>query len=1280
MNAKPPPQPPPKAAASNRNSQKDGRTDCRRNETSLLVVCLAGVILGALVSGLVMALLSTAESSMSTRTNDSAGNPFVCTTNDCKALTQWLRVKLDQKVDPCDDFYKFVCDDYSDEAALNKMIFEIARIAQSAAHATTVPATGQSAWQKAVALFKSCMSMVTSKRDETKELTAWMTSLGLDLNNLTASDQFDGVDMLVRLSLDIGIPVFISLLLDNDTVVNNRRLVHLSINNADTNWLIMRQTILQTSPKENRRIHLMLLQKYGVDSSHIRRLSVEINRYENQLTSILEKINLTEDNVAVVRGPIQDMGALTKPVVTGEMWAGSFAKHTKNMYRGNEIISYQRFDLVWLVKALKSKKFGWRGMRCYMAWSLFCQLVSYTDPVFLKQNQATEDVCYSHTSTVMGFAMTSRFYHSAKDRWKKQAYSESSLHPSSLISKETFMAANEMASNIRKAYQVAFQSSSWMTGSLRETALRKITNMQHHIGAMGAPLDSAYVEKYYANFPDLPTDRFFKAWREATAAAIHQAWTDTTMLLHSATEVTANYRPYTNTMIIPASILLPNTFLPDGPAAFNYGSIGTIIAHEMMHGYDVKGSQYDENAKERHWLSPESANHYVNRMMCLRHFHKDEESNGSSQKEDRVDGRRYMASLLFLCLIGVVPGALASGLATALFISSPSSVSPATNDLTQEIARIGKSVVRTTTVPATGQTAWQKAAALFKACLTMVDSKRDETKDLITWMTSLGLDLNNLTRSHQFDPLDVVVRLSLDFGAPVLLSFTFHPIIVVNKKRYVILNLNEADMQRLMYLANAGMRGTIGPTSKLLQKYGVHSRRLALLQARIIEYEQQLLSILASIAGTKGATEVVNGSIEDMGKVTEPVISGEMWAGSIAKYTNGLYQGGDTIRYVKLAPLFLANALKWKHVASPGLRCYIAWSLFGQMINYTDPDLLAKDKNPEDVCYGHANRLMGYAITSRFFNSVISKKTFVEVKAMASNIRKAYKAAFRSSTWMTRSVRRTALRKITNMRPHIGVIGALLDGGYVEKYYARIPDLPTDHFFKAWREAAAAAIHQAWADSTMILNKETEANAFYLTKFNMIFVLPSILLPNILFTDGPAAFNYGSLGTIIGHEIMHGYDVNGSQYDENAKLRRWLSPESTEHYVNSTLCLRDFHVDVLRRKQEVLNDTVDSENLADLVGTTMAYSAFRSLPPSKRDTTLPGVTMTPNQLFFVGHCTPWCETQTTQPAPWLSGRNRYAPGRSRCIVPLMNMPEFSDAFNCKLGSDMNPPNKCNFWI
>ncbi|XP_075539392.1 neprilysin-1-like isoform X1 [Dermacentor variabilis] len=392
-----------------------------------------------------------------------------------------------------------------------------------------------------------------------------------------------------------------------------------------------------------------------------------------------------------------------------------------------------------------------------------------------------------------------------------------------------------------------------------------------------------------------------------------------------------------------------------------------------------------------------------------------------------------------------------------------------------------------------------------------------------------------------------------------------------------------------------------------------------------------------------------------------------------------MYRGRDIITYRKSIVRFLAKALESKDVGPHGMLCYMGWSVFRQLVKYTDPDQLVEKKNPEDVCYSQASRLMGYAITSRFYQSVVSKKTLMEANEMASNIRKAYQAAFRMSSWMTGSVRETALKKITNMRHHIGAAGALLDGAYVEKYYASFPDLPTDRFFIAWREAAAAAIQQVWTDTTMLLHGESTANAHYLQKYNTMVVPVAVLLPNIFYTEGPAGFNYGSIGTIMSHEMMHGYDVTGSQYDENAKLRRWLSPESTEHYVNSTLCLRHFHKYVLQPRREVLNDTLDSENIADFGGTPIAYSAFTSLPPSKRDATLPGVAMTANQLFFVGHCSPWCETNTTASPPWLSGRFRYPPGRSRCIVPLMNMPEFSDAFHCKQGTYMNPPNKCRLW-
>ncbi|XP_049520702.1 neprilysin-21-like [Dermacentor silvarum] len=105
-------------------------------------------------------------------------------------------------------------------------------------------------------------------------------------------------------------------------------------------------------------------------------------------------------------------------------------------------------------------------------------------------------------------------------------------------------------------------------------------------------------------------------------------------------------------------------------------------------------------------------------------------------------------------------------------------------------------------------------------------------------------------------------------------------------------------------------------------------------------------------------------------------------------------------------------------------------------------------------------------------------------------------------------------------------------------------------------------------------------------------------------------------------------------------------------------------------RQEVLNDTADSENLADLVGTVTAYSAFASLSASHG--TLAGLGMSAERLFFVNHCVKRCHQKSRLTA-------RYAPYRSRCIVPLMNMPEFSRAYGCSAGEPMNPRKKCTFW-
>ncbi|KAH7956735.1 neprilysin-1-like [Rhipicephalus sanguineus] len=187
--------------------------------------------------------------------------------------------------------------------------------------------------------------------------------------------------------------------------------------------------------------------------------------------------------------------------------------------------------------------------------------------------------------------------------------------------------------------------------------------------------------------------------------------------------------------------------------------------------------------------------------------------------------------------------------------------------------------------------------------------------------------------------------------------------------------------------------------------------------------------------------------------------------------------------------------------------------------------------------------------------------------------------------------------------------------------------------------------------------------------------IPAGVLQHPFFNvEGPPALNYGSVGMIIGHEMMHGYDKDGTEYDADGMRRQWATPVFLKKYTEREMCVRESHraVETARARQAALNDTIDSENVADLVGTRLAHAAFASLPPAERNVRLPGLNLTAEHLFFIGHCAKWCQSHRVI-------REDYAPGRSRCIVPLMNMAEFSDAFGCAPQAPMNPPKKCTFW-
>ncbi|KAL1421100.1 hypothetical protein MTO96_023454 [Rhipicephalus appendiculatus] len=641
----------------------------------------------------------------------------------------------------------------------------------------------------------------------------------------------------------------------------------------------------------------------------------------------------------------------------------------------------------------------------------------------------------------------------------------------------------------------------------------------------------------------------------------------------------------------------------------------------------------------------------------------------STSEEDSWESARLFATAL--CLLGLVPGIVACAVLTVYFLSPEPEFSTTLEWLRQkldfnvdpcedfyryvcgtyhwprpniliETARSMFSIMigaaYAARVPATGQSAWQKAAGIFQACVALAKPGNSETKDLVKWMISIHLDLGNLAALKAFDPTDMMVRCSLDFGVHAIIAIISYDDFFEDNKRAISIAYSKAD-----YHWQAGLRDIPKNESfliyvDLLELYGLDPSDADSLATSISEIEEQ-----------------------------------HEWASAFAKHTNNTYSGDDKILYNELLLDVLVEL--FQSVDAGGIRSLIAWSVFRQLVARTEPRIFFAASAPTSACFVHVYRVMKLAFASRYLNFVTNEETVKTATTMVQNIREAFRTAFNTSSWVEGAVREVAIKKLSKMKYHVGSPGQrLLDPANIDNYYDTVPDVDPKRFFQAYRAARQASAHRSWSDQKTWIYDETLVNAYYIREMNTA-VIPAGILQNPFFNvEGPAALNYGGIGVIIGHEIMHGYDVGGTMYDDESMRREWRTPEFLKKYTERTLCLRKSHkaAVAMKAREAVINDTVDSENLADLVGTALAHAAFAALPPVERNVRLPGLNLTAEHLFFIGNCAKWCEGQNMNSV-------RYAAGHFRCIVPLMNMAEFSAAFGCAPKTFMNPPKKCAFW-
>lgn len=219
-----------------------------------------------------------------------------------------------------------------------------------------------------------------------------------------------------------------------------------------------------------------------------------------------------------------------------------------------------------------------------------------------------------------------------------------------------------------------------------------------------------------------------------------------------------------------------------------------------------------------------------------------------------------------------------------------------------------------------------------------------------------------------------------------------------------------------------------------------------------------------------------------------------------------------------------------------------------------------------------------------------------------------------------------------------------------------------------------------------------QVNAFYYNIDNAIYIMAGELMTPIFNKAWPNSLKFGTLGFTVGHEFTHGFDTIGANYDETGNQYYWWSPKSDIVFEERSNCYVNhydrYHIPEINRNING-NLTMD-ENIADSGGLREALMAYRryfkrltvnspSISKLYKEEQMPGLDLSPEQLFFLGFAQLWCSSYK-EADYWKELSDDHTIDKYRVLGAVSNSADFAQAYNCPLGSKMNPTaDKCQVW-
>ena len=327
-------------------------------------------------------------------------------------------------------------------------------------------------------------------------------------------------------------------------------------------------------------------------------------------------------------------------------------------------------------------------------------------------------------------------------------------------------------------------------------------------------------------------------------------------------------------------------------------------------------------------------------------------------------------------------------------------------------------------------------------------------------------------------------------------------------------------------------------------------------------------------------------------------------------------------------------------------------------------------------CVRYVDRNLGEALGQVFATKTFTADTKARALEMTQEIEKAMEADLHQLPWMGEATRQQALLKLHAIVNKIGYPDKWRD--YSSIRIARddfLGDVDRAIVFESKRQLAK--IGKPVDRSEWQMTPPT-VNAYYDPQMNDINFPAGVLQPPLFDPKMDAAPNYGNTGATIGHELTHGFDDQGRQFDAQGNLKDWWTEKDAAEFVKRAACVSNQYSQYTVIDDIKINGKLTlGEDVADLGGTMLAYMAWKDATSGQELKPIGG--FTPGQRFFIGMAQWACGFERPENKRLNAITNEHSPDEYRINGVVSNLPEFRQAFSCQLGQPMAREQACRVW-